>query len=449
MAEVKTTPTPIVFALASSGAFTADGSETNPLIKATLTPTIFLGTNIEAKLILKPLKSNVTSLEHLQMTVTIIDGDNDDEIVTVSGSLTDDEEKINSFLFNAYASNFFNNDDLEYTLSGSENDIIKAVQASTAYNSYGSRSKNNLIVKVPDDEQPAFNADTTSNLLKNLPQKPSDIGLTGFGSDEMPITVLEPLLDSLYDLNIPIILELPSTSSLAEAIALSNAIDLNNMQVSYLFSPNVARPVGASSLIGKKTPYYALGQFLAFKFLRNQNVSAKGIPPLATAVAGKDFPFEATGLAVRSDIVYDKDSLEDLAVAKINVVRPIDFDNGTRFVLSDGLTTYKSETSALRLHNASECAMYTSNQVIKKLASLLPREGEDYKTKASKLVDDFLSSCFSAGVIQRAENLDNRPYTFKLEYDPQKPFERVLFELDRGLPRCIRSVRFASDAVSK
>ena len=93
--------------------------------------------------------------------------------------------------------------------------------------------------------------------------------------------------------------------------------------------------------------------------------------------------------------------------------------------------------------------MFTSNQVIKKLASLLPREGDDYKMKAGKLVEGFLQDCYSAGVIKPAENLDYRPYVFSLEYDPIKPFERVKFTLDRGLPRCIRSVRIESDVVSK
>lgn len=422
---------------------------TTQVFQFNVTPLIFLGESTSLEVTFTPYRANPTKPSDFKAIIRIVDTLTDDEIVNVQGLIVADDEVITGLPFTTYSTQFFENNSISLELSGTNDAVVKAIQASSAFKPLNTYKTVKAVLALPTDAMPEFNIDTTSNILNSLPRKPSDLGITGFGSDDMPIETLSIILNSAYQLNIPITIELEPTLSPLDGVGLVTSLAVNNFQVVFIHSPNECRPVGSLSVRGKKIPFNALGQYFAHKQKRNLHVDANGLPPLATPISGEDFPFTGKALSVRDDVEYGEEILEKLAIAKINVVRPIDYTSGTRFVLSDVLTTKISDDSALRLVNSAECAMFTTNQINKILLSNLLRRKSDYLTKSTREITKFLNSCATAGIVMPAEDLDYRPYAFALYPDPIKPYERVKFSFNRGLDGCTRSVSFEDDVVNR
>ncbi|MBF7682976.1 hypothetical protein I2F27_06505 [Acinetobacter sp. B5B] len=388
--------------------------------------------NLEVKFLAKV--TSPTQGSHIVCQLRWVDTATDTLIYQVQGTLNDDEDDYASLWSIAGATEYFKSFDITYN----NTNLITAIKSSSAYNSLNSLSKNVATFTLVDDEPSAFDADQGFNLLSTLRHRPSDIAMIGLKN----LSVYNAILRALEQMNVPFTIELDPTLTIDQAVAMVDAVDANDHRVQFIWSPNLCRPRDAISLRGRKKPAYAMGVYLGYKALRNANVTAKGIPPIGTPIAGADYPFSLKAIEQRGDIVFGSQELEQLAVAKINVVRLENYDIGERFVLSDVLTQYQSKDSALRIVNAAEITCYTENKVIDILKRHMLKKTDSFLTDAGRDITHFLNNCVSANLLKSASDLGGQPYVFELKEDEQYPFERVRLYLARRVVGAVRSVVF-------
>lgn len=374
------------------------------------------------------------------MRLRIFDTTTGDEIYKVEGTINVDPENLASIVARADALEVFEQFDLTFT----ELAVSNAILASDAFNASNSLGRNKEVFVLDDEIPPGFNADQTYDLITNLVEKPAYLTLPKF--DSLPIYVC--LLRVAEKLNIPLDVELDPTISPEQAADLAVSIDAQSIRVQFIWSPNLCRPRDAVSLKGRKVPAYYIGQYIGDKLLRNARTNAQGYAPIEQAVAWKDYAFKAKALELRKDVILGEPVLEMLAKAKVNIVRPIRFDQ-VRYVLSDILTQYQSKNSALRLVTCAEIAMRSSNQAVEILKSNMLKPTPTYIEKASRDIDDYLSGAATAGWFQGAEELGGKPYAFSLVPDETHPFERVRLKLARRPVGSTRAVIFDEDVVVK
>lgn len=394
----------------------------------------YLGSDVELQVKFLAKVTNPTTGSHIVCQLRWVDTATDTLIYQVQGTLNDDEDDYASLWSIAGATEYFKSFDITYN----NTNLITAIISSSAYNSLNSLNKNIATFVLADDQPSAFDADQAFNLLTTLRHRPSDIAIIGLQN----LSVYNTILRALDQLNVPFTIELDPTLTIDQAVAMASALDANDHRVQLIWSPNICRPRDAISLRGRKKPAYAMGMYLGYKALRNANVTSKGIPPLGTPIAGADYPFSLKAIEQRADIIFGSQELEQLAVAKINVVRLENYDIGERFVLSDVLTQYQSKDSALRIINAAEVTCYTENKVIDILKRHMLKKTNTFLTEASRDITKFLNNCVAAELLERAEDLGNQPYSFKLTPDEQYPFERVRLYLARRVVGAVRSVVF-------
>lgn len=442
---MSTDPKVIQIALQPTGEWTL-GTDEDQVLGLSLQPEIYLGSLVEAEVSLSSTVKNLKALEQVVLTLRLVDSETDDEILLIKGTLSHDEENLSSFLRKCYTSGFFKNDGIDLTIDD-DIEALEAIEKSTAYTPYnGFTKKKPSVLELPADDLPAFDEEITLKTLKSLTPIPSELGLSNFTGTQEEMELLRTILVVLQKLNIPLTIELAPTLNVDEVIDLANSLDLDNFQIQFIWSPNICRPFYANSALGKKVPHFALGSYFAHKAQRNSIKTAQNIPMIASPIAGEDFPFKATGLQKRNDIDFDEETLEKLAQAKINVIRPISYQSGTLFVLSDILTTKKSATSSLRLVNSAEIAMYTSRISGQILRNNLLRRKLDYMAKTEREIATFLTGCVTAKLLMPAPDLDYRPYAFSLVPDSDNPNERVKLTLQRGLETAVRSATFIESA---
>lgn len=400
----------------------------------------YLGSDVQLKMQFFGKASTPTKGSQIICRMTWIDTATDDEIYKIQGNLNSDEEDYSSIWNVAGAKEIFKSFELVYG-----DDMVSAILASDAYNALNGLGRNSVILILDDDQPDTFDADTTYKLLTSLDQRPSDLGLIGLDNLEV-YSALYRVMDKL---NIQFTVELDPTLDPDVAQSLAESLDAQDHRVQIIWSPNTCRPRDATSLKGRKKACYALGQYLGMKALRNAKTTAQGIPMIADPIAGESFPFTFKAMTARDDVIFDEEMEEALAVAKINVLRRIVYDTGVKFVMSDVLTQYDSDSSALRLVNSSEIATFTTNRVCDILKRHMLKKTSSYLTDASKDIEKFLNACYSADLLVEAEDLDYQPYQFSLVPDQQKPFERVRLYMARRPNGCTRSVIFDDDVISK
>jgi hypothetical protein len=302
----------------------------------------YLGSDVQLKMQFFGKASTPTKGSQIVCRMIWIDTVTGDEIYKIQGNLNSDEEDYSSIWNVAGAKEIFKSFELVYG-----DDMISAILVSDAYNALNSLGRNSVILILDDDQPPSFDADTTYKLLTSLDQRPSDLGLIGLDNLEV-YSALYRVIDKL---NIPLTVELDPTLDPDVAQSLAESLDAQDHRVQIIWSPNTCRPRDATSLKGRKKACYALGQYLGMKALRNAKTTAQGIPMIADPIAGEAFPFTFKAMTARDDVIFDEEMEEALAVAKINVLRRIVYDTGVKFVMSDVLTQYDSDSSALRLVN--------------------------------------------------------------------------------------------------
>lgn len=400
----------------------------------------YLGPNVQLKVQFFGKATTPTKGSQIICRMTWIDITTGDEIYKIQGNLNSNEDDYSSLWNVAGAKEIFKSFELVYG-----NDMIAAILASDAYNAANSIGRNSVSLTLADDQPDSFDGDTAYKLLTSLDQRPSDLGLIGLDNLEV-YSALYRVMDKL---NIPLTVELDPTLDPDVAQNMAESLDAQDHRVQIIWSPNTCRPRDATSLRGRKKPCYALGQYLGMKALRNAKTTAQGIPMIADPIAGEAFPFTFKAMAARDDVIFDEEMEEALAVSKINVVRRIAYDTGVKFVMSDVLTQYDSDSSALRAVNASEIATYTTNRVCDIVKRHMLKKMSSFIDDASRDIEKFLNACYSAKLIVEAEDLDYKPYRFSLIPDDQKPFERARLILERRPNGCTRSVKFDDDVITK
>lgn len=386
-------------------------------------------------------KISAPTLADITIRLRIIDAATGDEVIRIQGIVDSDPENMASIVSVAEATEEFEEFSLSFQV-----EALTAILNSDAFNPSNSLGRNKVLLSLTDEPVPSFDADETAKTLLKLVDPPSYIALPV--ADNLPLYVA--CLRVAEKLNIPLDVEIDPTITAEQAAQLSESLDAQSHQVQLIWSPNVCRPRDAISLRGRKVPATYLGQYLGDKLLRNARTNAKGFAPIQYAVAWKDYPFKKKVLEQRPDIdLEDEQTLEMLARAKVNVVRPIKFDSGVKFVLSDVLTQYQSKNSALRLVNSAEIAMRTKNDVVNLLKNHMLKPTEDYLENASKDIDKYLSNATTSGWLKPAEDLGGQPYAFRLTPDNDFPFERVRLYLARRPEGATRSVIFDEDVLVK
>ena len=379
-----------------------------------------------------------TSLLDITMRLRIIDSTTGDEVIKIQGIIDSDPDNLASIVAVADATEQFEQFDLLL------NDALSAILLSTAFNPVNSLGRNKALLALPDEIPPAFDADKTYTLITNLVDAPAYLVLP-VGSE---LAVYVALLRVAEKLNIPLDVEVDSTMTVEQVAQFAESLDAQTHQVQLIWSPNICRPRDAISLRGRKIPARYIGQYIGDKLLRNARTNAQGFAPIHYAVAWKDYPFKKKALELRPDVVLDEPTLEMLAQAKVNVVRPIKFER-VMYVLSDVLTQRQSKNSALRLVNAAEIAMRTKNDVVDILKNHMLKPTEDYLDKASKEIDKYLSDAATSGWLKPAEDLNGKPFAFSLIPDQDYPFERVRLYLARRPEGATRAVIFDEDVLVK
>ncbi len=379
-----------------------------------------------------------TSLSDITLRLRIIDSTTGDEVIKVQGIIDSDPDNLASIVAVADATEQFEQFDLLL------NDALSAILLCSAFNQANSLGRNKALLALPDEIPPAFDADKTYTLITNLVDAPAYLVLP-VGSE---LAVYVALLRVAEKLNIPLDVEVDSTMTAEQVAQFAESLDAQTHQVQLIWSPNICRPRDAISLRGRKIPARYIGQYIGDKLLRNARTNAQGFAPIHYAVAWKDYPFKKKALELRPDVVLDEPTLEMLAQAKVNVVRPIKFER-VMYVLSDVLTQRQSKNSALRLVNAAEIAMRTKNDVVDILKNHMLKPTEDYLEKASKEIDKYLSDAATSGWLKPAEDLNGKPFAFSLIPDQDYPFERVRLYLARRPEGATRAVIFDEDVLVK
>lgn len=379
-----------------------------------------------------------TSLLDITMRLRIIDSTTGDEVIKIQGIIDSDPDNLASIVAVADATEQFEQFDLLL------NDALSAILLCSAFNQANSLGRNKALLALPDEIPPAFDADKTYTLVTNLVDAPAYLVLP-VGSE---LAVYVALLRVAEKLNIPLDVEVDSTMTAEQVALFAESLDAQTHQVQLIWSPNICRPRDAISLRGRKIPARYIGQYIGDKLLRNARTNAQGFAPIHYAVAWKDYPFKKKALELRPDVVLDEPTLEMLAQAKVNVVRPIKFER-VLYVLSDVLTQRQSKNSALRLVNAAEIAMRTKNDVVDILKNHMLKPTEDYLEKASKEIDKYLSDAATSGWLKPAEDLNGKPFAFSLIPDQDYPFERVRLYLARRPEGATRAVIFDEDVLVK
>ena len=432
-----------VIALKTNGNFSLTGSPGDPInLDYQFIDYLGDGVAVDVKLSLKTGETVPNPLNTL-LRLTWRDTATDDEIFVIEGIVGLDEENTSSLMNRAAATQAF--EYLEVTTSGAS--FTSAVQNSEAYNAPNTRGRNVISLILPVDEPPALDEADLFNAITLMRPRPSCMVLPQV--DDLLLT--NTVLRAVDKLNIPLDLELDPTLTIDQACDTTLALDIQDSRVSVLWSPNVARPRDAVSIYGPKKPRMASGAILGMTLLRNARKSAQGIPYIADPIAGEAYPITFKAMECRRDIKFTDEAVEKLAQAKINVIREIDYSSGARFVVSDVLTQYVSDSSALRLKNSAEIACFTTNTCIAILKRHMLKRMASYITDANREIGEFLEACSSedVGLLQPAEDLGGRPYEYAITPDSQKPFERVRLYLARRPEGATRSAIFDDDVLVK
>lgn len=385
--------------------------------------------------------STTPTPENTVLKLTIRDNVTDDIIFTAQGIVGLPIEDTRSFLSIADATEYFSALALVTIATG-----FNGITASLAYNAPNGLGRNKVTLTLPDDQPPVFNGNALYDAIVLMEPKPSYIVLPR--TDDLEVVVAAQR--AMEKLNIPLEGEIDPTLTVDQAIAAAEGIDAQDHRFSLTWCPNLSRPRDAVSVRGAKSARGAIGALVGMALLRNARVNSQGIPPIHEPVAGYPYPINFKSMTSRPDIVLNESALERLAVAKINVVRRIVYDTGVRFVLSDALTQYNSQSSALRLKNSTEIVLFTTNVCIDILKRHMLKNTASFLKDADRDIGRFLSACSSGDsqLLKPADDLAGKPYTFTLTPDDQLPFERVRLTLSRRPEGMVRSVIF-DDFVSK
>lgn len=386
-----------------------------PPLWVNLEPYSFLGDGVELHLNFKQTDTDVDS-DTVKLEIGFIDQQTNDVIYNFIGSLNPDINQTNSLMSIVDATEEFK--DFEVKTSPS---FASAVVLSDAFNELNSLGRKKVKL-MWQSEAPPSNVDQLAKILTRGRNKPTRLYMR-FNNNVTTFTQLLRVADTL---NIRLFVELDPMLTVDQAIQTANDLMPDDDRVGFLWSPNVARPINAQSLKGRKFGRLIGGTLMAWHTLRDANKDGNGIPAYHNPVAGYDYPFSYRGLDQRPDIDLDDPTRKRLANARINVMQVINFRAGERFILGDVLTGNSDNTSLLKLINASDISMFIANTINAITMRHLLKGMTTYIEDATKECVKFLDLCCTNArpLLVHSEKL-NGFYDFRITPRQDRPFDAV------------------------
>lgn len=362
-------------------------------------------------------KGTVLNPETAVLKLTWFDTYTGDEVLSIQGTMSTDENDLSSITNVAYAKEEFVNfqlfvgDFFAEMLESGEYDLL---------NLPNSLGRNFEELMLESDTRTALSMDELFDAIVEAEDLPNYLCM--FYDNNLPL--FQTMLRVSEKLNIPLYVELDPTLVPEVHAQIAEDLGAYSHRVVVIANAVVARPNSAETLRGKKKPRYALGSLMGYMLIRNANTDAQGFPPIHNPVAGYPFPLRWGGAEMRPDVKYNEETKELLAKAKVNMVLLERYDTGPRFVLSDILTQYDSKTSVLRLSNAAEISMFIDNRLINICKRHLLKAKNSFKSDALRECRTFLEGCASAGLLVDSTELGGK-YTIDITDRSDRPHDAV------------------------
>lgn len=385
----------------------------SPPFSVLLEPFSYLGDGVQLSVRFLATDT-VLNADTLKLELIFSDQQTNDEIYKFIGSLNTDINEMNSLMSIVDATEEFN----EFTVTNNTG-FIDAIKLSSAYNPIGTLGRNKTVLNW-QSEAPESNIDKVFKTLTRGKNKPTRLYMA-FNNN---VTVFTELLRVIDLLNIRLLVELEPMLTVDQAIQIANDLAPDDDRVSFIWSPNVARPINAVSTRGRKVGRLIGGTLMAWNTLRDANTNAQGVPAYHNPIAGYDYPFSYVGLEQRQDIDLDDLTRKRLANARINVMQQVDYRSGARFILGDVLTANSNNTSLLKLINASDISMYVTNTINAITMRHLLKGLDTYIEDATRECVKFLNTCVTKDrpLIVHSETL-NGYYDLQITPRQDRPFD--------------------------
>ncbi|WP_019520462.1 hypothetical protein [Faucicola boevrei] len=324
-----------------------------------------------------------------------------------------------------------------YGAMDSENDFFDAVE--TRYNK---EQVTQIIAKLK--EFGVFNTLSDYRVhqkVLQIPKTANDVGLTAeqvrtiLAKSDKPnyfalanvddLAMLESVVAVMDKFNNHLFVDLGSITDWRQIVALKQSLAFKDHRIRFVWNPNLSRPNGANSVLTRKKWRPCVGDYLAKHLLRNAMTNNQGIPPIHIPVAGYHFPVEFKDMRQMAGVVLDEEAQNALADAQVIVVLNETYQSESRWIYGDVLTQRDSDTSALRLANASEIATFTANSVIDIIKKHMLTRMSAFLQNAYDDCEKFLNACVSAGLLVPSEQLGGQYYALSITPRADNPFEKV------------------------
>lgn len=259
---------------------------------------------------------------------------------------------------------------------------------------------------------------------------------------------IEALAEVMAKRNCHVLIDMGNMTDWQSVVGLAEAISIDDHRLWLFWNPNQSRPSNATTVLARKKWRPCVGDYLAQLLIRNANSNAAGVPPINRPIAGYDFPLAFRDMEKMAGVSLQEDAQNALAAAGVNVVINEEFEGGARWVYGDALTQFDSDTSALRLINASEIETYTANLVTSIAKKHLLKGMTSFIKDAQDECVRALNKCASAGLLTASDELNGLYYALSIAPRADSPFEKVDIKFSRRPQGCARQV-FLETTITK
>lgn len=395
--------------------------------------------DVELKVAVFQKGSSLTP-ETAVLKLTWVDSYTGDEVLSIQGTMSTDENDLSSIGNIAYAKEEFSyfeliiGDFFAEMLEESEYEFL---------NMPNGLGRNSYQLSLEADDRTALTMDELYDAIVEAEDLPNYVCMF-FNNN---VQLFQTLLRVSEKLNVPFYVELDPTLLPEQHAQIAEELSAYSHRVIIIANAVLARPNSAETLRGKKKPRYALGTIMGYTLMRNANTDSQGFAPIQNPVAGYPFPMRWAGMEMRPDVKYNEETKEMLAKAKVNMVLLERYDTGPRFVLADVLTQYDSKTSVLRLTNSAEISMFIDNRLINICKRHLLKAKTTFKADALRECRSFLEGCATAGLLVESADLGGK-YTLDITDRADRPHDAVDLKCGYRPEGAVRAV-YLSTSVHK
>lgn len=309
--------------------------------------------------------------------------------------------------------------------------IITKLKEFGVFNTLSDYRVHQKVLQIP---KTANDVDLTAEQVRTIlakSDKPNYFALANVDD----LAMIESVVAVMDKFNNHLFVDLGSITDWRQIVALQQSLALKDHRIRFIWNPNISRPIGANSVLTRKKWRPCVGDYLAKHLLRNAMTNNQGIPPIHIPVAGYHFPVEFKDMRQMTDVVLDEEAQNTLADAQVIMVLNETYQNESRWIYGDVLTQRDSDTSALRLANASE---FTANGIIDIIKKHMLTRMSAFLQNAYDECEKFLNACVSAGLLVPSEQLGGQYYALSITPRADKPFEAVDVKLARRPEGAVR-----------